>query len=122
MGNVSLRRSDAIRVGLDEPRMDGRRHEDRELGIRLARAGLRALVVPELVARHDHHRTAEAFAADCRAEGAGLRALHDLHGVALPARIPLAASIERAARPLAGRSLLAARILRRAAIAAGAAA
>ena len=120
LGNASLRRSDALAIGLDEPAMRGCRHEDRELGIRLARDGFSAITAPDLVATHVHHRTADAFAADCRAEGAGLRALHRLHGVELPPRVPLAGLVARAAAPLADRSLTAARLLRRAAIADGA--
>ncbi len=78
-GNVSLRRADALRVGLDEPAMRGLRHEDRELGLRLAAAGLTGVFDPRLRAEHRYERDLASFCADCRAEGAGLVALHRLH-------------------------------------------
>ncbi len=120
LGNASLRRVDALAVGLDAPAMRGRRHEDRELGLRLAAAGFSARVAPDLVAEHAHHRTAAQLAADCRAEGAGLRALHGLHGLALPRGLPLPRLTGRLVTPLADRSIIAARVLRRAAISEGA--
>ncbi len=78
-GNVSLRRADALRVGVDEPAMRGLRHEDRELGLRLAAAGLAGVFDPALTAEHRYERDLASFCADCRAEGAGLVALHRLH-------------------------------------------
>ena len=78
-GNVSLRRADAVRVGLDEPAMHGRRHEDHELGLRLAAAGLTGVFDPALVAEHRYARDLASFCGDCRAEGAGRVALHRLH-------------------------------------------
>ncbi len=78
-GNVSLRRADALRVGLDEPAMRGLRHEDRELGLRLATAGLTGVFDPELRAEHRYERDLASFCADCRAEGSGLVELHRLH-------------------------------------------
>ena len=78
-GNVSLRRADALRVGLDEPAMRGLRHEDRELGLRLAAAGLVGVFDPKLQGEHRYERDLASFCADCRAEGAGLVALHRLH-------------------------------------------
>ena len=78
-GNVSLRRADALRVGLDEPAMRGLRHEDRELGLRLAAAGLTGVLDPQLTAEHRYERDLQSFCADCRAEGEGLVALHRLH-------------------------------------------
>ena len=78
-GNVSLRRADALRVGLDRPAMHGMRHEDRDLGLRLAAAGLVGVFDPALRAEHRYERDLASFCADCRAEGAGLVALHRLH-------------------------------------------
>ncbi len=78
-GNVSLRRADALCVGVDEPAMRGLRHEDRELGLRLAAAGLTGVFDPKLAAEHRYERDLASFCADCRAEGAGLVALHRLH-------------------------------------------
>jgi hypothetical protein len=78
-GNVSLRRDDALRVGIDEPAMRGLRHEDRELGLRLAAAGLVGVFDAGLVAEHRYERDLASFCADCRSEGAGLVALHRLH-------------------------------------------
>jgi hypothetical protein len=78
-GNVSLRRADALRIGVDEPEMHGLRHEDRALGLRLAAAGLVGVFDPKLVAEHRYERDLASFCADCRAEGEGLVALHRLH-------------------------------------------
>lgn len=78
-GNVSLRRADALRVGVDEPRMHGLRHEDRDLGLRLAAAGLTGVFDPALEAEHRYARDLATFCADCRAEGAGTVELHRLH-------------------------------------------
>jgi glycosyltransferase involved in cell wall biosynthesis len=104
-GNVSLRREDALRVGLDEPAMHGRRHEDRELGLRLAAAGLQGVFDPSLAAEHRYHRDLASFCADCRAEGAGRMALHRLHPELGPAEVPR--GLRAVARPGVAMALIA---------------
>ncbi|MGO9954519.1 MAG: glycosyltransferase family 2 protein [Solirubrobacteraceae bacterium] len=78
-GNVSLRRTDALRVGLVNPAFNGRRHEDREFGLRCLQAGLTGVFDPMLAARHDYQRSIGAFLGDARAQGAELVQLHALH-------------------------------------------
>ncbi len=104
-GNVSLRRADALRVGLDEPAMHGLRHEDRELGLRLAAAGLTGLFDPALRAEHRYQRDLASFCGDCRAEGAGLVALRRLHPE-VPA-VPLHGALRAIARPGTSMALIA---------------
>jgi GT2 family glycosyltransferase len=78
-GNVSLRRADALRVGLAAPDYVGYRHEDRELGLRCRAAGLVGVYAPRLRAVHRYTREAEAFFADARAQGAEQAQLARLH-------------------------------------------
>ncbi len=80
LGNVSLRRADADRVGLTATPFAASYHTDRELGLRLARAGLDGRLDEELAAVHLHRRSTDAFLNDARRHGAGLVALHALHG------------------------------------------
>ncbi|MDA8034169.1 MAG: glycosyltransferase [Actinomycetota bacterium] len=80
MGNVSLRRLDAERVGLGDTTFRASYHTDRELGLRLAAAGLVGLLDEDLAAVHLHRRSTAAFLNDARRHGAGLAALHDVHG------------------------------------------
>jgi glycosyltransferase involved in cell wall biosynthesis len=78
-GNVSLRRSDFVRVqerGGDAP---VRYHEDRDFGLRCRRAGLRAAFDRSLRAVHRHRRDLAGFARDARAQGFGLRVVHHRH-------------------------------------------
>jgi hypothetical protein len=83
MGNVSLRRADALRVGLASESFAGRRHEDRDFGLRCLRAGLRGVFDPSLAATHDYQRSITAFLEDARAQGAELALLHRVHGPGL---------------------------------------
>lgn len=80
MGNVSLRRLDAERVGLGDTAFRASYHTDRELGLRLAAAGLVGVLDEDLAAVHLHRRTTAAFLNDARRHGAGLAALHAVHG------------------------------------------
>lgn len=85
-GNVSLRRADALRVGLHNPAYRGYRHEDRDLGLRCRAAGLQSVFAPRLRAAHRYARDAEAFFADARAQGAEQAQLARLHpDAAVPA-------------------------------------
>jgi len=68
-GNVSLRRSDALRVGLTSPTFHGRRHEDQDFGLRCARAGLVGAFSRELAASHHYERSLRAFLRDSWDQG-----------------------------------------------------
>jgi glycosyltransferase involved in cell wall biosynthesis len=78
-GNVSLRRADALAVGLVSPRYRGYRHEDQEFGLRCRAAGLRGMFAPELAARHLYERAPAAFFADARAQGREQLLLRNLY-------------------------------------------
>jgi glycosyltransferase involved in cell wall biosynthesis len=98
-GNVSLRRSDFLRVqerGGDAP---VRYHEDRDFGLRCRRAGLRPAFDRSLRAVHRHRRDLAGFARDARAQGFGLRVVHDRHADIL-GRLPGDAFERGLARPL----------------------
>lgn len=80
-GNVSLRRDDALRVGLPSTAFGAiRYHPDMELGLRLKRAGLTGVFDRSLRADHLHERSFAAFRRDARAQGAGQMRVHQLHG------------------------------------------
>lgn len=79
MGNISLRRADCLRIGLASEAFDGRYFYDRELGFRLADAGLRGVFDPTIPAVHLHRRPDEAFLRDARRQGASRARLHDLY-------------------------------------------
>jgi hypothetical protein len=117
MGNVSLRRADCLRIGLASSRFDGRYFEDRELGFRLADAGLEGVFDPSIAAVHLHRRTDGAFLRDARRQGAGQALLHRLHPDRLGAFHPdhligdLPVPVRRAIR-VAGRSPLAPHLAR----------
>lgn len=82
-GNLSLWRDDALRVGVRSAAFGDGYHEDRDLGLRCLRAGLRGVYDPALAAEHRHARTIRQFALDARAGGAGLARLHAVHRAAL---------------------------------------
>lgn len=77
MGNVSLRRDDALRVGL-APGGDfgAARHGDRDFGVRCAKAGLEGVFDRALAGDHVHHRTLAQFVGDSRRQGRGRAMLH----------------------------------------------
>ena len=79
LGNVSIRRSDCLSVGLYSCAFTASYHADRDLGIRLGAAGLVGRYDPSLVAAHRHRRSVEAFQRDSRRRGAGLVHLHQVH-------------------------------------------
>lgn len=69
-GNISMRRDDVCRAGLDAPgdhRYDY--NEDRAFGLRCIRAGLRGVFDPSLRAKHLYTRSFEQFLADARKQG-----------------------------------------------------
>jgi glycosyltransferase involved in cell wall biosynthesis len=78
-GNVSLRRGDFLRVQERGDEAPVRYHEDRDFGLRCRRAGLRPAFDRSLRAVHRHRRDLEGFARDARAQGFGLRVVHDRH-------------------------------------------
>jgi glycosyltransferase involved in cell wall biosynthesis len=79
-GQVSMRREDALAVGLYSDHYALPRHEDRDVGIRLAKAGLDAVFDRELVARHEHTRSLARGLEDARLQVRGRHRLHELHG------------------------------------------
>jgi hypothetical protein len=79
-GNVSLPRDAARRVGLSNSAFDARYNGDRELGLRLLRAGLEGRYDPALRAEHIYERSPRAFLDDARATGEGTWLVHALHG------------------------------------------
>jgi GT2 family glycosyltransferase len=82
-GNVSIRRSDCLAVGLASSAFTASYHTDRDLGIRLADAGLTGRFDPGLAAAHRHRRSDRATLRDARRRGAGLVKLHEVHGARL---------------------------------------
>ena len=78
-GNMSMRRDDALEVGLDNP--DCRLHylQDRELGLRLMRGGFTAVFDRSLRATHLYSRTLSELRRDAHRSGRGRWALHDIH-------------------------------------------
>jgi GT2 family glycosyltransferase len=97
-GNVSMRRDDALRVGLASESFSGRRHEDREFGLRCRAAGLRGVYAPELRAAHHYERAMEDFFADARAQGRERVDLHAVHPEL--GSVPLESFTENVPRPL----------------------
>jgi GT2 family glycosyltransferase len=115
MGNLSVGRERFLDVSSrwTEP-LPAFRHEDTEIGLRLASLGVRPVFDRSLHGVHEHRRTLAQFRRDCRSDGAGLAQLERHHpGVlgaagtarfrtALPA--PLAAVVAASARPMIGRA------------------
>lgn len=79
LGNVSIRRAHCVAVGLYSCAFTASYHADRDLGFRLAAAGLVGRYDPSLVAAHRHRRSDPAFLRDARRRGAGLVHLHQVH-------------------------------------------
>ena len=78
-GNVSLPRARALEVGLENPAFDARYNPDRELGLRLAAAGLTGRFDRRLAAEHRYERGLDAFLRDAAATGEGTWLVHHLH-------------------------------------------
>ena len=79
-GNASLRRADALRVGLHSPVMAPTYNEDRDFGLRCREAGLRATFDRRLRARHRYRRSFAALRRDAHTSGVGRWRIHDAHG------------------------------------------
>lgn len=81
-GNVSLRRSDALRVGFD-PSADLPgpyfNHRDRDFGLRCRKAGLRGTFDRSLRASHKHRLSAAGFVRSARGSGYNQRVIHQIH-------------------------------------------
>jgi glycosyltransferase involved in cell wall biosynthesis len=78
-GNVSIRRVDALSIGLVGTICNGRRHEDREFGLRCRAGGFVGVFDRSLLARHEYERTRVSFLLDARAQGEELVRLQLLH-------------------------------------------
>lgn len=78
-GNFSIRRSDALEVGLASPTGPLPYHEDRAFGLRCRDAGLTGCFDRSLRARHLHSRSMEQFVSDARRQGAGALQIHRSH-------------------------------------------
>lgn len=78
-GNVSLRRRDALRVGLVSPSGRIPYGEDRDMGLRFLAAGLRGRFDRSLLASHEHERTVDAYLREGRARAAGAMQVHAAH-------------------------------------------
>ena len=81
-GNISLRRGDALRVGV-RGTANLTRLEDREFGLRCAEAGLSAVFDPTLSARHAYARDLAGYAREYFVLGGSRRRLGELY----PARV-----------------------------------
>lgn len=75
MGNVSMTRQAYERAGLASLDSFRFRHEDRDIGLACARAGLVGTFDRGLAATHQHSRTVDQFVRDCVQQGAGRMAL-----------------------------------------------
>jgi glycosyltransferase involved in cell wall biosynthesis len=69
-GNVSLRREDALRVGVRNPAYRGRYFIDHEFGMRCARAGLHGVFDRELAAWHLFEKRISQWRVESRRQGA----------------------------------------------------
>lgn len=79
-GNVSLRREDAVRIGLRSPDFPGRaRHVDREFGLRCLEAGLVGVFDRSLAAEHLYERPLARMLDDARWQGTGMVHVHRRH-------------------------------------------
>lgn len=84
-GHLSLPRTTALKVGLDDREMGALFFEDRDLGLRLRRAGVPAEFRPELQVRHEHVRSLSAFLGDSLRQGRAMVVLHERYPTLVPA-------------------------------------
>lgn len=78
-GNMSIRRSDLLRVRELGPPIVRGYHADKDLGLRCLRLGLRGLFDRSLVVHHEYERTLEGFGADARSSGRNWDAVVNAH-------------------------------------------
>lgn len=77
-GNFSLPRSEFLRVGVEG--LDVKRgQDDREFGLRCAKAGIQAVFDPSLRGEHLYDRALDAFRRDMRSQGESRKLIHDVH-------------------------------------------
>jgi len=77
-GNFSMPRRDFLRVGVEGIAVK-RGQDDREFGIRCAKAGMRATFDPTLIGEHLYDRNLTQYRSDCRLQGESVRLIHDVH-------------------------------------------
>lgn len=77
-GNFSMPREQFLRVGVEGLAIE-RGQDDREFGIRCARAGIRPVFDRGLLAEHLYERTLAQFRSDCRIQGESRVMLHEAH-------------------------------------------
>jgi GT2 family glycosyltransferase len=77
-GNLSMPRSEFVRVGIEGLEVK-RGQDDREFGIRCAKAGIRPVFDRTLVANHLYDRSLPQFRRDCRLQGRSRVLLHETH-------------------------------------------
>jgi GT2 family glycosyltransferase len=87
-GHMSLRREDALRVGLGDPVTGREFFEDLELGLRMRAAGMKGVYAPHLVATHQHQRTLDGFLREAHSQGRAMLILHCRHPEAVPDPTP----------------------------------
>jgi glycosyltransferase involved in cell wall biosynthesis len=105
-GNVSIRRSDCVRVGLhpdQRPSGGYEYHEDRDLGLRCERAGLHGAFDRGLKARHLYERTPDSFLRVSRNSGASRARVHREHAESIE---PLPDDFFEKTVPQPGRTLV----------------
>lgn len=78
-GNMSLRREEALEVGLAGPGPRFEYHGDRDLGLRLLKAGFTGTFDRSLRATHLYTRSFEGFGRDALGSGRDAWVLHELH-------------------------------------------
>jgi GT2 family glycosyltransferase len=77
-GNFSMPRRDFLRVGMEGLAVR-RGQDDREFGLRCARAGVRPVFDPALQGEHLYERDLGAWRRDCRIQGESRMMLHQAH-------------------------------------------
>ncbi len=115
-GNFSLRRDDALRVGLASSSFERVFHEDRDFGLRCREDGMHAVFDPNIHAGHLYERDWAAVAEESFCRGYSLVCLHEVHSSTLgpfderqfeeglPA--PLSMLVRRYATPSNGRAAM----------------
>jgi GT2 family glycosyltransferase len=78
-GNFSLRREDALAVGLSSPDFHEAWHEDRDFGLRCRQAGLDAVFDRDLRAGHEYERAWQDVEKESYYRGYSLAVLHEIH-------------------------------------------
>lgn len=78
-GNFSMPRSEFLRVGVQGLDIQ-RGQDDREFGLRCAKAGVEPVFDPFLAAEHLYDRDLAAYRRDMRIQGQSRRLIHEVHG------------------------------------------